>query len=242
MIGPPHAKALNRRCILTRSLILLALIAGNAQAYASQDWHTWGAIVASGKISEQSSTLRFWLEGQGRFNDDSSRFNQGIVRTALGKVVAPRTALWAGYAFIPNNPPGRGDTIVEHRAWQQLTWSTGSLLPGFTLATRTRLEQRTIEGTDDTGWRFRQLAKLTWPIAASEWLYLSLWDEIFLNFNDTDWGADGGLDQNRLFGGIGINLSANAKTEIGYLHQFVRRAGRSDQQNHILSLTVLLSY
>ena len=242
MNGLPRTKALKMRYILMLSFALFGLIGPSSQTGASQDWQTWGAVVASGVIGDQSSTLRFWLEGQGRFNDDSSRFNQGIVRTALGIAVAPRTTLWAGYAFIPNNPPGRGDTIVEHRAWQQLTWSAATPLLGFTLATRTRLEQRTVEGTDDTGWRFRQFAKLSRPIAASKWLYVSLWDEIFLNFNDTDWGANGGFDQNRLFGGIGINLSADAKAEIGYLHQLVRLDGREDQQNHILSLTVLLSY
>ncbi len=226
---------------LARHFCLVLLLAC-ANAHASEDWHTWGAIVATGDLGGADSKLRYWLEGQGRFNDDSSRFNQGILRGALGLDVAPRATVWAGYAFIPSDPQNRRDDIVEHRAWQQLTWSAAQPVAGFALATRTRLEQRTIEDADDTGWRFRQLVKLTRPLGAGGATYWSLWNELFVNFNDTDWGADGGIDQNRVFAGIGVNLTASAKAEVGYLNQFVRRANRDDAHNHIFSLTLLLAY
>lgn len=226
---------------LSRNIsIVLLLVCVNA--HASEDWHTWGAIVATGKLGGADSPLRYWLEGQGRFNDDSSRFNQGILRGAVGRDIAARATLWAGYAFIPSDPQNRRDDIVEHRAWQQLTWSAEQPVAGFALATRTRLEQRTIESANDTGWRFRQLVKLTRPLGTGGVAYWSFWDELFVNFNDTDWGADGGIDQNRVFAGIGIKLAASAKAEIGYMNQFVRRANRDDAHNHILSLTLLLAY
>lgn len=231
------AKRFLKRCLAIS--ILMSICLGAA---ASDDWHTWGAVVATGPLGSSDSSLRYWFEGQGRFNDDSSRFNQGIVRGALGYKIAPRTAMWAGYAFIPSDPPNRRSDIVEHRVWQQLTWSAAQPLYGFSLASRTRLEQRMIESANDTGWRFRQLLKLTRPVGQSETFYWSFWDEIFLNINDTDWGADDGVDQNRLFAGIGLRLSHFAKTEIGYLHQHVPRKHQTDQNNHILSLTLLLSY
>jgi len=206
------------------------------------DWHTWGAVVASGRLGSPQSKARFWLEGQGRFNDDSSRFNQGIVRGALGHAVAERAALWAGYAYIPTDPRGVADTIDEHRIWQQLTWRTAGPVAGFSWSTRTRLEQRAIEGADDIGWRFRQLVKLTRPLGTGGRLYLSLWDELFVNLNDTDGGPEDGIDQNRIFGGLGVRLGEHARTEIGYMNQHVRRPGQPNPSNHILSLTLLLSY
>ena len=112
-------------------LLVLVLSASAATASAKDDWHTWGAVVATGTPGDASSNLRYWLEGQGRFTDDSSRFGQGIVRGALGYVFAPRATLWAGYAYIPNDPPNRSDNIVEHRAWQQLTWSTAEPVGGL---------------------------------------------------------------------------------------------------------------
>ena len=222
--------------------LLTALVLVNAPSHATSDWHTWGAVVATGPLGARTGNLEFWLEGQGRFNDDSSRFNQGIVRSALGYRVSPRAVVWGGYAYIPNDPMNQAENIVEHRIWQQLTWSAPEPVAGFSMSSRSRLEQRQIESANDVGWRARQLMKFTRPIGTHPNLYWSLWDELFVNLNDTDWGADGGLDQNRLFGGVGIKLTANAKTEIGYMHQWVKRDRRADAHNHILSLTVLLRF
>ena len=210
-----------------------------ASSLAESDWHTWGAVVTTGNFLSPNTGMDFWMEGQGRFNDDTSRFNQGIVRAALGYRLAPRTTIWAGYGFIPNNPRNRREKVIEHRAWQQLTWRAEDPIHGFSLSTRTRLEQRTIEGFDDLGWRFRQFVKLTYPLPISELLYLSFWDELFLNVDDTDWGAESGVDQNRIFGGLGIRIASQTKFEIGYMHQFVKRERRDDGHNHILSFTVL---
>lgn len=225
------------------SLVLFALLCASSNTLlADDDWHTWGAIVATGRLGGDTSKLEYWLEGQGRFNDDTSRFNQGIARTALGYRLGERSVVWGGYAYIPNNPPTQPDNIVEHRIWQQLTHSFTQPIAGFSLSSRSRLEQRTIESADDTGWRARQFFKATRPFMGSNTLYWSLWDEVFINLNDTDWGADAGLDQNRIFGGLGIRINNKARTEIGYMHQFVNRDKRSDAHNHILSLTVLLRF
>ena len=210
-----------------------------ASSLAESDWHTWGAVVTTGDFLSPNTGMDFWMEGQGRFNDDTLRFNQGIVRAALGYRLAPRTTIWAGYGFIPNNPRNRREKVIEHRAWQQLTWRAEDPIHGFSLSTRTRLEQRTIEGFDDLGWRFRSFVKLTYPLPISELLYLSFWDELFLNVDDTDWGAKSGVDQNRIFGGLGIRIASQTKFEIGYMHQFVKRERRVDGHNHILSFTVL---
>ena len=80
----------------------------------------------------------------------------------------------------------------------------------FGLASRSRLEQRFREGSqDDTGWRFRQFIKLTRSILDDGPLYWSLWDEVFLNLNDTDWGAQSGLDRNRMDHLLSLNVFLN---------------------------------
>lgn len=220
--------------------MLFVLAATPGRADTVEDWHTWSALLATGRLGAANSPWRYWLEGQARFNDDSSRFNQALLRGAVGRALGPSATVWAGYAFVPTNRPRTPDNLAEHRLWQQLTWSTP--LAGFTLATRSRLEQREVEGASDTGWRFRQLAKLTHPLGQGGRWYLSAWDELFVHLNDTDWGADGGFDQNRAFVGLGARLGAAASAEVGYLNQRVRRPGRADASNHVLSLTLFLSY
>jgi len=240
MSFPPTAPA-----VVCRSRLfgwLFAALAGAAQAAADEDFHTWGAIVATGALGAALADTRFWIEGQGRFDDDSSRFNQGIVRAALGHALGPRAVLWAGYAYIPTHPQGRGNNTVEHRPWQQLTWRAAAPFAGLTLSTRTRLEQRFVEGGVDTGWRFRQLIKLTRPFVTDERVYLALWDEVFINLNGTDWGAGDGFDQNRIFAGLGIHLAQGWVTEVGYMNQYIDRNRRADASNHVLSLTLFLNF
>lgn len=220
----------------------VTLLTPRAYAEPVDDWHTWSAVVATGGLGDNESSWLYWLEGQARFNDDSSRFNQAIVRGALGRKVAQNAALWAGYAFIPGNRPRSSDNIAEHRIWQQFTWGAQQPVMGFTLSTRTRLEQRTIESADDTGWRFRQLVKLVRPLDDESRWYLSLWNELFVHLNDTDWGADSGIDQNRVFAGIGLTTSPQARVEVGYMNQYVDRAARANARNHVLSLTLLLNF
>lgn len=221
---------------------LLALFGAGASAGTQEDFHSWGAVVATGAIGERSVDLRYWLEGQGRFNDDSSRFNQGIVRGALGKAVGPGAVLWGGYAFIPTEPVGVANDTIEHRIWQQLTWRAPRTFAGLSLSTRSRLEQRFVDSGDETGWRARQLIKLTRPLDAAGHRYVSIWDEVFVNLNRTDWGADDGFDQNRIFVGLGLRLGPGWVTEIGYMNQYVARPGRSDASNHVLSMTLFLNF
>ena len=227
-----------RPCIL----LLLCALAIGAPAEPVEDFHTWAAVVTTGTLGNGDSPYRYWLEAQGRYDDDSSHLNQSLLRGALGYAVAPRTVLWAGYAHVNNDPQGTDEDVTEHRYWQQLTWNGATPWAGFDLATRTRLEVRTVESFGDTGWRFRQLLKLSRPLGDASRLYLAAWDEVFLNLNDADWGADDGFDQNRVFAGLGLKLAPWARSEIGYMNQYVRRPGRADAMNHIVSVTLFLNF
>ena len=206
-----------------------------------EDFHLWGAITATGRI-DSNNTYRYWLEGQGRFNDDGSRFNQGILRTAIGRRLTEQARGWLGYAWIPDDPINNPNDFHEHRVFQQLTYNSTTPWTAAEFASRTRLEQRIRSNGDDLGVRFRQFVKLSINAFVSETIYLSLWDEVFINFNDTDWGQDTGLDQNRLFFGLGVELDENTKTEIGYLQQYVPRDNRRDALNHILSVSLFLNF
>ncbi|NIO04570.1 MAG: DUF2490 domain-containing protein [Proteobacteria bacterium] len=70
------------------------------------------------------------------------------------------------------------------------------------------------------------------------------YDEVFLNLNSTDWGADSGFDQNRVFAGFGWHFgpSRHIRAAIGYLNQFVHKTSADDEINHILSINLLLNF
>jgi hypothetical protein len=93
---------------------------------------------------------------------------------------------------------------------------------------RYRLEERWVE--EDFKMRFRYFLGLSHPIAKfneeTQSLYLSAYNEIFLNFKETV------FDRNRTYVGLGYKFNKKLKLELGYMNQFFTNSGR-DQVNII---------
>lgn len=219
------------------------ILAGPAKALTTEDFQTWGTITAIGSLGVLKPDLKnfkYWVEGQGRFGNDTSVFSQGILRTGLGVALNESTSAWLGYAWVPTDKPFTRNAFDENRIWQQLLWSQKYFLA--TVTSRSRLEQRFIPTGSDVGWRFRQLLKVSAPLTFAPSFSLVASDEYFVNINKTNWGADDGFDQNRAFAGIGFNFDKNTKTEVGYMNQYIRKAVGPDLMDHILSVNLLLNY
>lgn len=94
------------------------------------------------------------------------------------------------------------------------------------------------------GWRIRQFARWTRPLSPDSRFGIRMWDEIFVELNDTDWGQDVGLRQNRAFIGLGYDLGSSGRhtLEFGYLNQTIFRDGAEDSMNHILAFTLLSNF
>lgn len=202
------------------------------------DTGLWLAALGNGEIeatADSSTPLLWWFDSHYRMRDDSNGFNQSIVRPGLGIRTGEGQALWAGYGWIRTSPV-LGDDFDEHRIWQQ--WTAAPSAGDFRFLHRSRFEQRLLETGDDVGLRWRQLHRMQRILSdCPQWSIIG-WDEIFFNLNDTDYGAEAGLDQNRAFVGFGYKRCANApvRTEIGYLNQFINKQGGTDSMNHILSI------
>jgi hypothetical protein len=234
-------KTSNMRLILP--LLIGLTLSGPSAGKTAEDFQTWGNITAMGSLGTLNPDLKnykYWLEGQGRFGEDTSRFSQGMLRTGLGYALNDNTSIWLGYAFIPTEEPFTVSPVDEHRIWQQLLWS--DTFSFGTVTSRSRFEQRFVQNGEDVGWRFRQLLKLSTPLPFATDFSLVLTDEYFANINRTDWGADDGFDQNRVFGGVGYNFNKNTRTEIGYMNQYIRKAVGPDRMSHILSVNLYLNY
>ena len=213
--------------------LLLAAAALATPALADEsDLQAWGNFTGQYRLSGK---LLGWAEVQGRFGDDASRLSQSIIRPALGWQAAPKVSLWAGYGRITNHRPGKDQ--AEDRLWQQALWNVGPVLGGA-VTSRTRLEQRRVDGGDDTGWRARQFLKYERPFRPGGDKTLVLWNETFVALNDANWGARSGFDQTRTFAGVGLSVAAKTRVEIGYLNQYINRVGPNDRVNHIASVSV----
>jgi hypothetical protein len=221
-------------------LLLTLLLPVVATASTEELFGTWGTVVLSGNIA--NSKALYYAEGSARATDNPKSIHDpgfdihGLVgRVGLGYQLTDNNKVIFGYAYQYGEPPYGKTQLNEQRAWQQHEYKL-NLAESDTLTFRSRLEERTVDISDDTSVRFREQAKLThnlnkkWSLIASE--------EFFTNVNKTNWGPVSGFDQNRGFVGVGYKFNDNYRTEIGYLNQYMNRENNYDRMAHILSVSL----
>jgi Protein of unknown function (DUF2490) len=233
---------------LLRSLTLLGVMLAVLYAAPPASARTsnsggWVMLYGSGSfapVQEDLSGLLWWFDTQLRMRDDSDGYDQLLIRPGLGADLGRGFSAWLGYLYVNEDPDGRSN-FDEHRVWQQLLWK-GSLA-SFNVQSRTRLEQRFVDGDGEAGWRFREFVKASYAFPSASRFGLAVYDEVFFDLNDTSEGADTGFAQNRFFIGPTMKLGDDrqATLELGYLNQFIRRDGGSDSVNHLVSLNLLFS-
>lgn len=221
------------RLAFATAVLALGLAAALPVLADDSDVQAWGNFAGQYRLSAK---LLLWAEAQARFSEDTGGLAQSILRPALGWQAAPKATLWAGYGRITNHRPGRDQG--EDRLWQQAIWNVGPALGGQ-VTSRSRLEQRWVDGGGDTGWRVRQFLKYERPVGNGGDTSMVLWNETFVGLNDADWGARAGFDQMRNFAGVGLSIAPKVRAEIGYINQYINRPGSNDRVNHIASITFL---
>lgn len=227
------------RTAILLGVVVAALSQFAPRATASMDHNAgaWFMSLSQGKLGQDDSQFLWWLDLHARFSGDADGFEQSIVRPGIGYQVDDCNSIWAGYGWIATSLPA-GDYSHEHRIWQQHIWS--HKFGNFGFMARSRLEQRFFESEADVGFRFREFLKVSHPLTDDGRLYASVWNEIFIHLNDTDWGAEAGIDRNRTFVGLGYktNGPANLTVEAGYLNQFINRQNRNDRMVHLFSFNL----
>ena len=202
-----------------------------------EDGRVWLMMNATGKLPVEK--LHWYAELQPRMRNEGSEFDQVIIRPAAYYMLTDHSSVWLGYAHVVTDPAGR-DSFHEHRLWQQYLHNF-SPIHTVAVQSRTRVEQRWIENSDDTGYKLRQMIRLTTPSSLHQQLTWVAYDEYFINLNATDYGARKGFDQNRAFIGGNWTVNPQTKLELGYLNQYVNNR-RIDSQNHVLSLSLNLFF
>ena len=225
-------------CVAVVCALLMGTHATPSGAETITDGRAWFNITAQEKAGTESP-WRWYGEVQWRYRDGFSDVDQLILRPAVGYDLTNRSSVWAGYGYTPGYP-ATGGVLTEHRAWQQYLWNGPAF--GGVVQIRTRAEQRSIEGNDALAWRFRQFGRITRPVATRAGLAVVLWNELFIHVNDTRLTAQG-LDQNRVFAGVGLTVAPGARLEVGYVNQAARIGrGAPNRMNHVVLSFLNLTY
>lgn len=218
------------RQIQAAILTLTLLPAVNAIA---GDEQTWLALATTESIAQDSKWL-YWFDGHARSRDDANGLGVSIIRPGIGYRISSKLTLWAGYGRIVARRDG--PDAQENRVWQQATYPITQVLGGK-LSGRTRLEQRRIEGADNTGHRIRQFFRWSRPIGGSNWSWL-IANETFIGFNETDFGQQSGYQQNRAFAGLALQVAEGKRLEVTYLNNHLDGGRGSDSTNNNISLAL----
>ena len=213
-------------------LICIVFISNNikGQNPAENELGNWLMYFGTHKISEKFS---LHYETQLRNYEIISNFNQLLPRVGLNYHIDESSIVTAGYAFIPTqNEFDKGwgkEMVTENRIWEQFILRNS--INRVKIRHRYRLEQRWVKAEDITTYknRARYMLSVKLPISKNEEspLFISLYDEIFLNISDNP------FDQNRLFAALGYQVNKQMNIQLGYLRH---RAGSLDLNRLQLAL------
>jgi hypothetical protein len=210
--------------MLALLLFSLTYCGGTAPAIAQEHaFQMWQPVYISFPLRRR---WKGYFEVNPREADGIGQLRQLLIRPALEYRPSDSLSIFAGYCwnYQPHIPQ-------EHRPFQQITATTR--IKKLTLINRSRLEERIFENLSHAGVRARHMVRASYPIIGS--VYGVVYDELFVNLNSVQNGPQRGIDQNRLFVGIGRQLHPKVRGEIGYQLQYVNRADEfDDQANHTL--------
>ena len=215
-------------------MIFTTFISNNVKGQnIEENLGSWWMYFGTHKFSEKYS---LHYETQLRNYEIVSNFNQLLPRVGLNYHIDKNTSITAGYAWIPTQTSmGEGfdgDLVTENRIWQQFILK--NKVGNINFRHRYRLEQRWIKLGEETKYknRARYMLSLRLPISKNEDspLFISLYDEIFLNISDSP------FDQNRLFAALGYQINKQMNFQLGYLRH---RSGGLDLNR--LQLAVFLN-
>ena len=193
----------------------MVFISNNIKGQNSEEnLGNWFMYFGTHKLSEKYS---LHYETQLRNYELVSNFNQLLPRVGLNYHIDKNTSLTAGYAFIPTQnvfDQGWGEEMVaENRIWEQFILK--NVVNRMKIRHRYRLEQRWVKLGEETTYknRARYMLSVKLPISKNEDspLFISLYDEIFLNISDNP------FDQNRLFAALGYQFNKQMNFQVGYL-------------------------
>jgi hypothetical protein len=220
-------------CLLMSGLVTFAL---NAQT--ATQLNSWWTYSGNHRISEKFSLHTLYSF---RRNDFVKNWQQSLLRLGVNYQYSGKLTTTLGYDDVINFPYGEqpiAHQIKEHRLYEQITLK--DKIGSVGISQLYRLEQRFVSGLDTRN-RLRYRVTVEVPLQAAEKnkLFLSLFNEVFINVGRTV--GSHFFDQNWLYGGLGYRWNKNSAINLGYMNQYLVKTDNVHIENNH-TLQVGLSY
>ena len=197
-------------------------------AAQDSDFGNWLIYIGNKKVNSQWNIHN---EVQYRNYDAVGDLEQLLLRTGVGYNLSESNhnlLLGYGYILSENYVANTQDktSVNEYRIFQQFT--SKQSVGVVSLTHRYRFEQRFVEADYKMRLRYFLAAKIPLQNTESESskIYLSAYNEVFLNTESAV------FDRNRVYAGVGYQLTKNIRMEAGYMNQIFETSSR-DQFNLI---------
>lgn len=233
---------------LILSTVLLAsssaVFAADTNVFAADTNNTnnmfgvWGSVTLKGDFKALSPKLdkfNWQIMNQARTRDDSakgSRFSENLLFSQINYQLNEHASVGLGYVhdWISHlNKP----IVNENRAYQDFFWK--QQVGDFKLMSRTRMDERFTKNA--SGYRARQLVKLSHPIAMVDGLSFYVGDEILFYLTKSTFGKQG-FSENRIISGLNYQINNKMGVGLGYLGQYVDTLSGSNLFTHNIQANI----
>jgi Protein of unknown function (DUF2490) len=226
---------MKKRFLITVSIwgIFLVIVSTRAYAFDNHDFQVWNTDVEEMKLNKKSKLV---FEQEFKLGDNSSDFYYQHYDAGYVYGLSKYVNIGIGYRYIKEMQNKAFRVENEPYILTTIIWE----LAGFKFDSRNRFEYRTFDynKVDSGRYRNKLTVKLPWKFTKRE-IQPYLADEIFVRFN----GAD--LNQNRIFAGLGFNITKNLKGEIYYMFQSIKNYSRLEStwtQTNVLGTKLKISF
>ena len=219
--------------ILVSSLCLCQKV--KADSYLEDDFLLWTQLHVNFPLKGK---LKGYLFTTPRFADNVTDISQFVLRPAIYYKLTDKLSIWQGYDWVPFLSPKFRN---ENRIFQGILHEHN--VSRLKLAERFRVEERFLADSGSPIVRGRIRLKAMLPLGKKKNWGISVFDEIFINFNSSSNGPNAGFDQNRFFAGVYRNLTKRASIETGYqLFYFNHTRPRVDTLGHTLLANIYYNF
>lgn len=221
------------RITLVIPIVLALSAAAPAAGQSETDRGMWTDISVQGRMGD--SSWRWKFDSTVRARDDASTLDLLAGRVMVTRDLTRRSGAGIGYAYGAGFP--HRSVLREHQFIQQYVWSTGA---AWRVSLNSRLEERFVTGHDAVLLRWRQRARVTWPLGASGRLHGVAAGELSATTNSTA-RTPRGFEADQVLVGIGRTLTTHTDVEIGYVNVYSRGGSSRSRHTHVVSATLGMS-